>query len=188
MAVAIVPVSRENSLDSVNPTLIANNTAVGCYLVSGTKSHNWRCVHYYDISAYANWVLTAVEMHVDNILNPAPSAYACMCRRALQDWVQAQASWNERATGTAWLDPGADRPDSSTDTGEVAFNAPTGYSWVLTGLLALAQDAIALRGGILMLHYQPVVEAPGVTNLFTRTSPVPYLVLTGNPPFRGQVI
>lgn len=130
----------------------------------------------------------------------ATTAIAMKARRILTadvGWVETQASWNDRATATAWsvanLQSPQTGPYSTSDPAELDWAAPLPASndpqiFMITGFEVLVQDAVTNRSKQLHVMFMQAVET-GATQvaLFTSTrhavmDHVPKLNVTYTPP------
>lgn len=102
-------------------------------------------------------VIISASLAVTKVDPPGPNNGGPMKLRRIIDadagWVEAQATWNNRATATAWsvanvkgTSSPATQTGPFTTTGEVDFTMPIAAGrMTITGLAALVQDAFTSR-------------------------------------------
>jgi hypothetical protein len=139
---------------------------LGFFYASGTKSFRRRVIVGFDLDAApaegrtlapTDVVASATLMvYVTVLVGPAGwGAKAARLDRA--DWDDATATWNVYKTGSAWTAAGG---DVATPPADVAFTSPAALGdFSIGGLEVHVADAIASRGGLLLLRLKPDVEA-----------------------------
>lgn len=158
MASGTVWVTKDTYLDSFQPTTVQDANG---QLVAGRNSAAPALYHlllHFDLSAWQSILDADVGLYVSNATSLSTSARAS--RMTQTGWVEDQATWNEYATGLAWGVAGGDY----TTTGEVTwdFLNTDGFGQkLITGVAALAQDAIDFRGKQLHLLLRIFNEASG---------------------------
>lgn len=100
----------------------------------------------FDLSAAPSRCLVTsckLSLYVDAITG---TPGAGKVRRVAEVWIEEQATWNNRVTGTGWTNAGCGTPTSSTTTDQHSYSAPSGTGWWTEGssanLIAQAQYAI----------------------------------------------
>lgn len=124
------------------------------------------------------------------------SVHSVSAYRLLLDWIEAQVTWNDYATATAWNTAGADAAsditgeDSTADRRATALDvvavsgAPGWFSWDVTDLVQDWLDGVASEYGIIIISS---LEGSGTSWATFRTSEHatdgnrPYLRITYTP-------
>lgn len=82
---------------------------------------------------------------------------AAAARLARADWDDAGATWNEYRAGAAWTAAGG---DVATPPDDVAFTSPGSLgAFTVEGMAAHVADAMANRGGLLLVRLRADVES-----------------------------
>ena len=101
----------------------------------------------FDLSAAgipAGATIDAAQLDLVCNLAAASAESARVNRLTQQGWVEAEVTWNDYKTVTAWAVAGGD----FTTTDEVTWTLPTSTgSFTITGLATLTQDGLDNRGG-----------------------------------------
>jgi hypothetical protein len=132
----------------------------------------YRTLMAFDLSDIpAGAVVTSCRLSVNVVqrTNPTPGHVRRLCG---EHWLdgdaqsEAQATWSNWRTGTAWGAAGAastaacNAGGDYTTTGQVAYTPPPGTGlFTFPDLTALCQDALAARGGRLRLRISQDAEA-----------------------------
>jgi hypothetical protein len=135
--------------------------------VTNSATNVWRTFMAFQLAGIpANAVVTDCRLTLNIIQRTNPTA-GHVRRLCGEHWLdgdgqsEAQASWTNWRTGTAWQTPGAGTGTTGactaatdyTTVGEVAYTPPAGTGpFTFPNLTALCQDALAARSGWLRLR------------------------------------
>lgn len=170
MAVITIVATRDTHLHSgfqdasqESPTFIVH----GFDYVGDVKSGAIRALVNFDLSAIAaSTVNTALLRRTIRGIGGAGGTNGRLsrCTRPA-DWVEAEATWRNYRAGNAWTTAGGDFDDAGPPAA-VTYTEPiaTGLH-TITGLAALAQDALDNRGNLLSLITRILTDT-GVDNWY----------------------
>ncbi len=95
-----------------------------------------------------------------------PSFTEKLDRVTRADWDYLTATWNQYKAGSNWTSIGGD-VDAVTP-GELSYASPGGYGdFAIAGLGPYVSDAIANRGGLVLLRTNHATENSGITQFHT---------------------
>lgn len=145
----------------------------GAYYLGGAKQFLRRPLVGFDLYAAPmdGRALTPADVILDAELLlyigtiPGASGYPCtLARQTHPDWDYLTHSWTEYKTATAWTNAGGD-----TATPTLAYDAPTVApgEFAIPGCAPFVTDAIASRGGKVLLHSMNTDESPATTRFWT---------------------
>ena len=140
---------------------------VGTGYLGGSKSFVRRSLAAFDVFGPAASgrpltpadTVTAADLLLAYVSAIGPSGWNAMVDRiARADWDYASADWTHYKSGALWTTAGG---DVATPPAPVAMTvAPAGGEQVVPGMLAFVTDAMALRGGRVLLRLRAVDEGP----------------------------
>lgn len=134
-----------NIYESLPDTLQGGGLDIGKYEAGGWRMGLLAFTGISSLPSSISVSAATVYGYLTNSTSPSSESHVFTSRRCLRDWVEAEATWNNYATGSAWGTAGgtgaADRSSTITTTSEAipAINAP-GYE--------LLQDSAQLRSDI----------------------------------------
>ncbi|MGH6999371.1 MAG: DNRLRE domain-containing protein [Phenylobacterium sp.] len=173
MATAELTATIDSSMDKEAPT---NNYGalvflwLGANVSGGSKTENRRSILNFDVSSLAGATINSALLRraIQSSTGGGFAATVYRCTRPA-DWVEAEATWNNYKSATAWTAAGGDY-DASTPT-PVGYTEPgaTGQ-FDITGLAAFVTDALANRSGIVSVILRANDEAPTSTERTTAQS------------------
>jgi hypothetical protein len=182
--------SNPCSLDEIAPTVThANIGDVGVYLVGGSKGILRRALATFDVfgaptsgrSLLASDTITLAEMlcYVTSAVGPAFQVDTERLARA--DYVAAEATWNNYRASSPWTAGGG---DVAAPPAAASFTSPsgTGDQVAQSNLAPFVVDAVANRGGLVVLRWKAQDENPGVTAIYSIAADPSY-----TPPLRLRV-
>jgi len=149
---------------------------VGVYMVSGNKALLRRALATFDLFAAAAEGrplragdipnITLAELIGDAAGIAGPTFQVDTERLTRADYVNSEATWTNYKTGSAWTAAGG---DVATPPADVSFTSPgtPGDQTLQNNLAGHVTDAIANRGGLLLLLWRAHDENPGVTAFYT---------------------
>ena len=143
---------------------------LGVQYIGGSKGFLRRCLGTLDVFGVAaagraltpSDTLAAAELVLQTLAVIGPSGWGAKVERiARADWDYTVADWTRYKVGALWTTAGG---DVGTPPAAVAFSAPAvAGEQVIGGLLAYVADAIASRGGKVLLRLKADDEAPAQT-------------------------
>ena len=132
----------------------------GALILGSSKASDRNVVHTFDLLAPDDGLplaptsqISLVEL-LGNVTAVIGGAYNMLAERLMRaDYDYLTATWAEYKSGSAWTTPGGDI--SSAPLGiDVPFPAFTGDGVICTTLAPFVVDALANRGGKLLLHWR----------------------------------
>ncbi|MDP9236288.1 MAG: hypothetical protein M3P30_02630 [Chloroflexota bacterium] len=167
--------SNTCSIDFITPSsTYANIGDVGVYIGSGIKSILRRALATFDVfGAAASGVpllqsdtITLAETLCDVIGVFGPTFQVDTERLSRADYLASEATWNNYRAPSPWTAGGG---DVAVPPAAVAFTSPsgTGDQALQSNLAPFVADAVANRGGLVLLRWKAQDENPGVTALYS---------------------
>ena len=147
-------------IDAFHPTAVNTNAwNLGTISAGGSKLNLDRCLGAFDVfgAALAGRPLVSSDLISDAelILNCGailgPGGWAASIERITRaDWDAASGDWNNYKAGSLWTTAGG---DVATPPAAVSFTSPSALGdATIGGMLAFVADAIASRGGKVLLR------------------------------------
>ena len=143
---------------------------LGVQYIGGSKGFLRRCLGSFDVFGLAasgraltpSDTLTAAELVLQTLTVIGPTGWGAKVERITRaDWDYTVADWTRYKVGALWTTAGG---DAGTPPAAVAFTTPAvAGEQVIGGLLAYVTDAIASRGGKVLLRLKADDEAPAQT-------------------------
>jgi len=176
MAQSIFKGTNTCALDHEAPaTTHENYHDVGIYYAGPSKALLRRALATFDLLGAAedgrplraadipNITLAELLAYAQGITGPTFQVDVKRLTRA--DYIAAQATWNEYKTGSAWTVGGG---DVATPPATVSFTSPAtpGEQAIENNLAAFVTDALANRGGLVLLVWRANNENPGTTAFY----------------------
>lgn len=147
-----------NSMNFIVPNAVnPSQFDVGTFFLLGSKQNLYRTIAGFDVFGpasagrplTANDALTSAELllNIDLVIGPTGLA-STVDRISRADWNYLECSWNAYRTAAAWTAGGGDIAAPA-----VGFTSPTALGpYTISGLLAFVTDAIASRGGRVLMR------------------------------------
>lgn len=168
MPQSIFAASGTQFIDAIDPTFAPPGIwNLGVVYLGGSKSAVRRCLGCFDVFGAAASgrpltiadTLTSAELILETTSVAGPSAWPARIERITRaDWDYTTANWNRYKTGSNWTTAGG---DVATPPSALAFTSPTaGGEFVIAGMLDFVTDAIANRGGHVLLRLKADDEQP----------------------------
>jgi hypothetical protein len=163
------------AIDAIAPSNTFPNIGdVGVYLVGGTKGILRRALATFDLFGAAaegralrpTDAILLAELLGDVQAVNGPTFQVDTQRLTRADYVAAQATWNNYKTATPWTAAGG---DVAAPPAVASFTSPAslGDQVIQANLAAFVTDALANRGGLVLLRWNATNENPGVTAIYT---------------------
>ncbi len=140
---------------------------LGVQYLGATKAFVRRCLGGFDLFGPAatgrpltpSDTITGAELLLEAITVAGPAGWSATIERLSRaDWDHTTADWIRYKTGADWTAAGG---DVATPPAAVAFTSPSvAGEQIVPAMLAFATDAIANRGGIVLLRLKADDEAP----------------------------
>jgi hypothetical protein len=114
----------------------------------------------------AGTIVNAAELlqTIETLMLPAFTVKLDRVTRA--DWDYLTATWNQYKSGSNWTSAGGDV--DATVPGELSYTSPGGFGpFAIAGLGPYVSDAIANRGGLVLLRMNHATENSGITQFHT---------------------
>ena len=158
---------RTVTIDRISPAVNASDLfRLGALVVGSGKSVDRRVIHAFNLHAPddglpldATSQISAAEL-LGNVTGVLGAAYSTLTERLTRaDYDYLTATWNQYKAGTAWTMPGGDVASDPVPI-FTPFPSSTGDIVVCSTLAAMATDALANRGGALLLRWSIFPSAP----------------------------
>lgn len=155
--------AADNRLEEDSPTT-TNGADIYLAVGQGSSADAHRTILEFDVSAFTGTVAAAKARL--RLLSLAAGADQCRAYKLIDPgtgWVEAQSSYNNYKTGTAW--PGGAGAFGDVDLAiysDIVLLPVAGHVgnwWEITGLKDLVQDAITNEAGIVRILIKSVAEA-----------------------------
>ena len=154
-------------IDGVNPTFApAGIWNLGVAYLGGSKSFVRRSLGSFNVFGAASPgrplassdTVTAAELVLQTASLIGPSGWPASIERITRaDWDYGSSDWTHYKTGALWTVAGG---DVATPPSPVGLLSPAGGEQVIAGMLAFVTDAIANRGGRVIIRIKADDEAP----------------------------
>lgn len=139
-----------------------SNVRIGTLYSGGEKINLWRAALRFDISslpAGATITTATLRLWCLNAQGGGGDAILSRCTRPA-DWLEDEVTWNEYSSGNSWTNAGSDFDDDGPPAA-VPFDLAASASYInITGLAAIAQDALDNRAGQLSCILRISDETP----------------------------
>lgn len=150
-------------IESLGPDANHNgsNLGVAVVYIGGEKTFHTRTLLRFIVAALAADTINSASLWLYQTTTYDSNGVGATVARCGETWGESAATWNDRATGTAWAVAGGS-PDTGTPP-EVAFSAGLGATgWKeITGLGAHVVDGIDNRANAVRLNLMLDDEDPG---------------------------
>jgi hypothetical protein len=161
----------QGSIDGVATTgNYGNYWNLGVQYLGPTKAALRRCIGVFDVFGAAlsgrpltaSDVLVSAELVLEVVTVVGPAGWGAGIERVTRlDWDYTTSTWNEYKAGGAWTVAGG---DVASPPAAVAFTSPAmNGEQVIGGMIAFVTDAIASRGGKVVLRLKADDEVPAQT-------------------------
>lgn len=168
MAQSIFAANATQFIDAIDtgfaPSGIWN---LGVEFLGPSKAFVRRCLAGFDVlgaaasgrALRAGDAITAAELVLQTTLVVGPTGWAARVERISRaDWDYTTANWNRYRVGSNWTAGGG---DVATPPAHVAVSSPSvAGEQVIAGMAEFVTDAIANRGGVVLVRVKADAEAP----------------------------